>query len=439
MSTIDCFQTDIIELKIKGNKNSEVIAWLYSRGVTVSERTLKRRLQQWGHRQNTNAPTSLDLISRVDDLYHHTLWNDTKIAAKIAEESGLHVTENQVQEIRLKKRWLRRTCDPTERVERQLETEQHVQELFHHGSGRSYGRKWTLTNLRRRQGHRARQQDVEKALREVNPVGVASRRPGLRRSRLDNYITDGPNQVWCIDGHDKLAPYGIQIYAAVDAYSRKIIWWYCGTANRAQLSVLKQYLEAVEQLDICPNFLRADKGAETLLAGDAQLAMFTQAAMSEGWSEEEVASITISDCFIWGPSVHNVKIEGLWRQLRDIQTGKWRSLFLLLQKCGLYRGDEVDKVILLFIFMPLIRAELIEFVNDHNAHPIRRQSKREYHVAGVPDELYEDEEKRCGFAVDQGLLTEWKLKVIEFGKISLYYSPLLLARQILILMRNRLR
>jgi hypothetical protein len=150
--------------------------------------------------------------------------------------------------------------------------------------------------------------------------------------------------------------------------------------------------------------------------------------MLDGWSEEEVGSITISDCFIWGPSFHNVKIEGLWRQLRDIQTGKWRSLFLLLQKCGLYRGDEVDKVILLFVFMPLIRAELIEFVNDHNAHPIRRQPKREYHVSGVPNELYEDEEKQCGFAVDQGVLAEWKLKVIEFGKINLYCSPPLLAR-----------
>jgi len=35
-------------------------------------------------------------------------------------------------------------------------------------------------------------------------------------------MTDGLNQVWCIDGHDKLSAYLIQIYAAVDAYSRKI-------------------------------------------------------------------------------------------------------------------------------------------------------------------------------------------------------------------------
>ena len=79
--------------------------------------------------------------------------------------------------------------------------------------------------------------------------------------------------------------------------------------------------------------------------------------------------------------------------------------------------EEVDKAILLFIFMPLIRAELIEFVNNYNAYPIRRQPKREYHVAGVPDELYEDQEKQCGFAVNQEALNEWKSKVTAFGKL----------------------
>ena len=52
---------------------------------------------------------------------------------------------------------------------------------------------------------------------------VEARRPGFGQLRLENYMTDGLNQVWCIDGHDKLSAYLIQIYTAVDAYSRKII------------------------------------------------------------------------------------------------------------------------------------------------------------------------------------------------------------------------
>ena len=33
------------------------------------------------------------------------------------------------------------------------------------------------------------------------------------------YIIPGPNQLWSIDGHCKLSFYGIEIYAAIDAYS----------------------------------------------------------------------------------------------------------------------------------------------------------------------------------------------------------------------------
>jgi hypothetical protein len=54
-------------------------------------------------------------------------------------------------------------------------------------------------------------------------------------------MTDGPNQLWCLDGHDKLSQYGIQIYPAVDAYSRKILWMYCGTAKRDYSTRLYTY------------------------------------------------------------------------------------------------------------------------------------------------------------------------------------------------------
>ncbi|KAM4060319.1 hypothetical protein HRG_014236 [Hirsutella rhossiliensis] len=42
------------------------------------------------------------------------------------------------------------------------------------------------------------------------------------------FLVPGPNYQWCIDGHDKLKAYGFEIYAAIDAYSRNIIWFYIG-------------------------------------------------------------------------------------------------------------------------------------------------------------------------------------------------------------------
>ena len=52
---------------------------------------------------------------------------------------------------------------------------------------------------------------------------MAARLPEGRKIRRENYITPGPNFLWCLNGHDKFSQYKIQIYAAIDAYSRKII------------------------------------------------------------------------------------------------------------------------------------------------------------------------------------------------------------------------
>ena len=95
------------------------------------------------------------------------------------------------------------------------------------------------------------------------------RAPGMRRKRQENYIVPGPDWLWCLDGHDKLARYGIEIYGSVDAYSRKIIWFYVGVSNRTQVSVLHQYLHTIKTLGYCPNYLRTDRGRETLMMADA--------------------------------------------------------------------------------------------------------------------------------------------------------------------------
>ena len=49
----------------------------------------------------------------------------------------------------------------------------------------------------------------------------------------------GPNWLWSVDGYLKLEPYGIEIYAAIDAYSRYIIWIYCGITARTGVSVVR--------------------------------------------------------------------------------------------------------------------------------------------------------------------------------------------------------
>ena len=59
-------------------------------------------------------------------------------------------------------------------------------------------------------------------LKELDPRGSSARKRNLNRKRGE-FVVLGPDYVWLLDDHDKLADWGIEIYAAIVTYSRKII------------------------------------------------------------------------------------------------------------------------------------------------------------------------------------------------------------------------
>ena len=89
--------------------------------------------------------------------------------------------------------------------------------------------------------------DVRTALRKLDSKGTAMRKPGprKRRERGGEYIVRGPDWLRCIDGHDKFRNYGIGIYAVIDAFSRKILWFYTGNSNRRAALILHQAVATI--------------------------------------------------------------------------------------------------------------------------------------------------------------------------------------------------
>ena len=83
--------------------------------------------------------------------------------------------------------------------------------------------------------------------RTLVPDAVNRRLRDLQRVRGE-YIVPGPNLIWSVDGHDKLAEYGIEIYGAIDAHARYIPWCTTGISNRTAVSVLSGYLEIIFSL-----------------------------------------------------------------------------------------------------------------------------------------------------------------------------------------------
>jgi hypothetical protein len=193
-----------------------------------------------------------------------------------------------------------------------------------------------------------------------------------------------------IDGHCKLSPYGIDIYGAIDGYSRKLIWLYVGVSNQTQVSVAKQFLQAVQEYGIRPRFIRADRGSEVSMLLDLQFNLYRASEVLEGrCARDDVETLSISACSILGKSTANQRIEQIWLRLLVSQLRPWRDLFRNLFNRHLFRPDTPsDRVILLYVFMPILRREISQWMHVHNNRRIRRDNKRPNHVAGKPSDLY---------------------------------------------------
>ncbi|KAF6229831.1 hypothetical protein HO173_011205 [Letharia columbiana] len=164
---------------------------------------------------------------------------------------------------------------------------------------------WGLTHLYayfRRNGVFISRNDIMYTLRLVDPEGVSGRYQ-KKQHRRKKFLVAGPNAIWSVDAHCKLEIIGIQIYAVIDAYSRKVIWIYVGGSGRTAVSVLKQFLMYMKEHKIMPERFRSDRGVETNLIADA----FHQLCeVQEDRSEEDRA---IEKCWMFGKSTANQRIE----------------------------------------------------------------------------------------------------------------------------------
>jgi len=96
----------------------------------------------------------------------------------------------------------------------------------------------------------------------------------------------------------KLQHFGIEIYAAIDTYSRYITWFYCGVSGRTGVSILSQFFDVVETHQIIPLHLRADCGTETMMTADA----FWQLHLDLD------STLDFDKVFFYGISTRNIKI-----------------------------------------------------------------------------------------------------------------------------------
>lgn len=311
---LEPFRIEIEQQLNGGSTQEQVRTWLASQGVTISKNIISARVNAWGvSRHSEIEDSNPQLLAAIEFEFHSTHHDDQEIALAIISQ-GLHTTQNQVKKLRLAHNWRRRN-DGEEMMKAREETFARVRAALNEGTCRSYGRGLLKTYLRLN-GYVAREDDIRDALAHMDPQGTEARKRGPdRKNQGGEYIVPGRDFLWAIDGHDKFRNYGIEIYAGVDAYSRRILWIYVGNSNRRQVSILKQMVSVLENQNHCPKFWRSDRGKEVLLLADAHYSFYQKHRETEGNTPEQVDSLRFRDCYMFGTSTANIRIESAWMRL----------------------------------------------------------------------------------------------------------------------------
>ena len=84
---------------------------------------------------------------------------------------------------------------------------------------------------------------VRKALVDIDPEGVSMRKKKTIKRR--EYETNGPFNVFHIDGNNKLKRFGFALHGYIDGFSRKLILLFVSTTNSDPLVVANLYLKAI--------------------------------------------------------------------------------------------------------------------------------------------------------------------------------------------------
>ena len=170
------------------------------------------------------------------------------------------------------------------------------------------------------------------------------------------YSVPGANSLWHIDGNHSLIRWRFVIHGGIDGYSRMVVYLSCATNNKSE-TVYDGFRKATEEFGI-PSRVRSDKGGENILVCHYMIAYRGPGRGSH----------------IAGSSVHNQRIERLWRDVYRCVSSSYHELFYGMEATGLLDPDcESDIFVLHCVYLPRIKKSLQQFMIAWNNHPLRTE------------------------------------------------------------------
>nr|CAH0108038.1 unnamed protein product [Daphnia galeata] len=214
---------------------------------------------------------------------------------------------------------------------------------------------------------------------------------GMKNRRLHRrrYKVRAPLSMVHVDTHHKLIRWRFIFVGAVDGFSRKIFCLKVDNNNTA-VTVLKHFKEGVDNVGL-PSRIRTDKGRENV--GIAHYMVILRGS--------DRSSI------ITGRSVHNTRIERLWRDTFRIVVFPFYHTFYRLEDRGyLDPSSEIDLFCLHYVFRPLLEKATADFVNMWDCHRLRTEglSPNQLFTLGIEDLRRRSKKERKNFTeLEQGI------------------------------------
>lgn len=103
-----------------------------------------------------------------------------------------------------------------------------------------------------------------------------------------------------------------------------------GNSNRRAVSILRQVVTTIQAYGRCPSFFRSDRGKEVLLLTDAHYSMYVLERKAKGTCPDNEDLIRLRDCYMFGTSTANIRIESTWMRMIRSQTKPWLVRIFLL-------------------------------------------------------------------------------------------------------------
>lgn len=214
-----------------------------------------------------------------------------------------------------------------------------------------------MNGLLQSSGENVQRERVRESINRTSPFPVVQRLTKTVKRR--RYSVPMSNSYWHIDGHMKLIRWGISTHGGIDGFSRLIVFLKADTDNRAS-TVLQHFIKACLQYGV-PSRVRSDHGGENIM-----VALF----MNLINGDQRHSHVT-------GRSVHNIRIERLWRDVFIQVCQKYHNLFYGMEDEGLLDVENVYHIFALHkVYLPVINEELEIFRQGYNKHRLSTENGR---------------------------------------------------------------